>query len=100
MLNLNVTKDGETLCVALEGRLDTVSSPELEECLREDLPGMTLLVLDFEKLDYISSAGLRVLLAAQKAMTGKDGKMKLTGVGDIIMEIFDTTGFSEILTIE
>ena len=99
MLNLNVTKDGETLCVALEGRLDTVSSPELEECLREDLPGMTLLVLDFEKLDYISSAGLRVLLQAHKRMNGQ-GRMALRNVGESILEIFEVTGFTEILTIE
>ena len=100
MLNLNVTKDGETLCVALEGRLDTVSSPELEECLREDLPGMTLLVLDFEKLDYISSAGLRVLISALREMRKKHGSMKLIHVSEIIMEIFEVTGFSDILTIE
>ena len=99
MLNLNVTKDGGTLCVALEGRLDTVSSPELEECLREDLPGMTLLVLDFEKLDYISSAGLRVLLQAHKRMNGQ-GRMVLRNVGESILEIFEVTGFTEILTIE
>ena len=99
MLNLNVTKDGETLCVALEGRLDTVSSPELEACLREDLPGMTLLVLDFEKLDYISSAGLRVLLQAHKRMNGQ-GRMVLRNVGESILEIFEVTGFTEILTIE
>ena len=99
MLNLNVTKDGETLCVALEGRLDTVSSPELEECLREDLPGMTLLVLDFEKLDYISSAGLRVLLQAHKRMNGQ-GRMVLRNVGESILEIFEVTGFTDILTIE
>lgn len=99
MLNLNVTKDGETLCVALEGRLDTGSSPELEECLREDLPGMTLLVLDFEKLDYISSAGLRVLLQAHKRMNGQ-GRMVLRNVGESILEIFEVTGFTEILTIE
>ena len=99
MLNLNVTKDGETLCVALEGRLDTVSSPELEECLREDLPGMTLLVLDFEKLDYISSAGLRVLLQAHKRMNGQ-GRMVLRNVGESILEIFEVTGFVDILTIE
>ena len=99
MLNLNVTKDGETLCVALEGRLDTVSSPELEECLREDLPGMTLLVLDIEKLDYISSAGLRVLLQAHKRMNGQ-GRMVLRNVGESILEIFEVTGFTEILPIE
>ena len=99
MLNLNVTKDGGTLCVAMEGRLDTVSSPELEECLREDLPGTELLVLDFEKLDYISSAGLRVLLQAHKRMNGQ-GRMVLRNVGESILEIFEVTGFTEILTIE
>ena len=100
MLNItNTFEDGTARC-ALEGRLDTVTAPELERELRDAIDDAAELVLDMEKLDYISSAGLRVLLAAQKAMTGKDGKMKLTGVGDIIMEIFDTTGFSEILTIE
>lgn len=99
MLNLNVTKDGGTLCVAMEGRLDTVSSPELEECLREDLPGTELLVLDFEKLDYISSAGLRVLLQAHKRMT-EQGRMMVRNVGESILEIFEVTGFVDILTIE
>ena len=97
MLNItNTFEDGIARC-ALEGRLDTVTAPELERELRDAIDDASELVLDMEN---ISSAGLRVLLAAQKAMTGKDGKMKLTGVGDIIMEIFDTTGFSEILTIE
>ena len=100
MLSITTTfEEGLARC-ALEGRLDTVTAPELETKLKEALTDATELVLDMEKLDYISSAGLRVLLSAQKIMTGKEGKMKLTGVSGIIMEIFDTTGFTEILTIE
>ncbi len=100
MLNITNTFEDGTVRCALEGRLDTLTAPELEQQLRAEMEDAGELVLDMEKLDYISSAGLRVLLAAQKAMTAKSGKMKLTGVGSIIMEIFDTTGFSEILTIE
>ena len=100
MLNITTDIAEQTVRCALEGRLDTVTAPELETKLKEALEGATELVLDMEKLDYISSAGLRVLLSAQKIMTGKEGKMKLTGVSGIIMEIFDTTGFTEILTIE
>ncbi len=99
MLNLNETKDGGTLCVALEGRLDTAGSPELEECLQEMLPGTELLVLDFEKLDYLSSAGLRVLLQARKRMDGQ-GRMVLRNVSESILEILEVTGFTDILTIE
>ena len=99
MLNINKTLEGEKAVFELEGRLDTVTAPELENELKDSLDGMAELILDFEKLSYISSAGLRVLLAAQKAMTDK-GSMKLTGVSDTIMEIFDVTGFSDILTIE
>ena len=85
--------------IALAGRLDTVTAPELEQVLSEFLPSLSELTLDFEKLDYISSAGLRVLLSAQKAMN-KQGEMKLRHVGETIMEIFEVTGFSDILTIE
>ncbi len=84
---------------ALEGRLDTNTSPELEEALKNDFEGLTQLTFDFEKLDYISSAGLRVLLSAQKAMNGK-GSMTIKNVNETIMEIFEVTGFSDILTIE
>lgn len=91
--------NGTELTIALEGRLDTVTSPQLEAALAESLEGTTSLVFDFEKLAYISSAGLRVLLGAQKAMN-KQGSMKVVHVGDAIMEIFEVTGFSEILTIE
>ena len=85
--------------IALNGRLDTMSSPELEEIISNELEGVTDLTLDFAGLDYISSAGLRVLLRAQKK-TAPCGKIKLTGVSPMIMEILEITGFSEILTVE
>lgn len=99
MLNIIKTVEDGKAEVALEGRLDTVTAPELEQALSESLPELSELTLDFEKLDYISSAGLRVLLSAQKAMN-KQGEMKLRNVGETIMEIFEVTGFSDILTIE
>ena len=98
MLNIQKSVQNTTARVSLEGRLDTVSAPELEQVLKEMLPGMTELTLDFAKLDYISSAGLRVLLSAQKVMN-KQGQMKLTNVNETIMEIFDVTGFVDLLTI-
>ena len=88
------------LTIALEGRLDTSTSPELEQVLKEELPKVSELILDFEKLDYISSAGLRVLLFAQKTMNSTQGSMKIRKVGEIIMEIFEVTGFQDILDIE
>ena len=88
-----------TLTVALEGRLDTTTAPELEQELKENMKYARNLVLDFGELEYISSAGLRVILMAQKTMTEKDG-MKITGVNELIAEIFDVTGFTDILTIE
>ena len=91
--------DGSALTVALEGRLDTTTAPALEKTLKESLPGVSGLTLDFAGLEYISSAGLRVLLSAQMAMN-KQGGMKLKNVNETIMEIFEVTGFSEILTIE
>ena len=99
MLNIKTAKDAEKLTVALEGRLDTVTSPDLEKCLKEALGGVTELVMDFEELDYVSSAGLRVLLSAQKTMN-RQGSMKLIHVSESIMEILEVTGFSDILTIE
>ena len=98
-MTIHQEKNGNALTVALEGRLDTMTAPELEETLKEALTGVEALTFDFEKLDYISSAGLRVLLAAQKAMN-RQGTMKVTHVNEIISEIFDVTGFSDILTIE
>ena len=99
MLNIIKNVENGKADVALEGRLDTVTAPELEQALGEFLPSLRELDLDFEKLDYISSAGLRVLLSAQKVMN-RQGEMKLRNVGETIMEIFEVTGFSDILTIE
>ena len=99
MLNVTKTIENESVVLALEGRLDTVTAPELEKVIREMLPGLTELTLDFEKLDYLSSAGLRVLLSAQKAMS-RQGSMKVTHVNETILEIFEITGFSDFLTIE
>ena len=99
MLNIEKKTDGQTLTVSLEGRLDTTTAPQLEKELKEALDSADSLALDFEKLEYISSAGLRVLLAAQKAMSKKGG-MTIRHVSDVIMEIFEVTGFSDILTIE
>ena len=98
---LNITRKGEGTKVefALEGRLDTVTAPDLEKVLNESLSGMEELILDFAGLEYISSAGLRVLLSAQKVMN-RQGKMTLRHVNETIMEIFEVTGFSDILTIE
>ena len=98
MLTIHKTTDGEKAVFRLEGRLDTVTAPELEEELKGSLDKLTELTLDFGGLEYISSAGLRVLLGAQKIMT-KQGRMTVTHVSEPIMEIFEVTGFSEILTI-
>ena len=98
---MTITKNmnGTTLEIALEGRLDTMTAPELEAELKESMDDADSLVLDFSKLEYISSAGLRVLLSAHKAMSGKDG-MKVTNVNEIVQEVFEVTGFADILTIE
>ena len=92
-----INNDAVTLVV--EGRLDTQTAPELEKALDESLSGTKELVFDMTNLEYVSSAGLRVILKAQKAMNAQ-GSMKLTGVNDSIMEVFDITGFLDILTIE
>ncbi|MDO4973161.1 MAG: STAS domain-containing protein [Eubacteriales bacterium] len=99
MLNINKNREGKKLTVMLEGRLDTTTSPELEQSLKEDLADLTELVIDLSGLEYISSAGLRVLLSAQKTMM-KQGSMKVTHVSETVMEIFEVTGFVDILTIE
>ncbi len=98
-MTINKTQNGTDLTIALEGRLDTMTAPELEAELGNDLPGAQTLTLDFAGLDYISSAGLRVLLSTQKTMN-RQGTMKLIHVNETIMEIFDVTGFVDILTIE
>ena len=99
MLNIQKTIDSGKAIFALKGRLDTVTAPELEQTLKTSLNGVTELTLDLEGLEYISSAGLRVLLSAQKTMN-RQGTMKLIHVGEIVAEVFEVTGFSDILTIE
>ena len=91
--------NGNKLDVALEGRLDTTTAPQLEAGLKASLDGITELNLDFEKLEYLSSAGLRVLLAAQKVMN-RQGSMVIRHVNETIQEVFEVTGFIDILTIE
>ena len=98
-MEIKKTSNGTALGIALEGRLDTTTAPQLEAELKSALSGVTDLTFDFEKLDYISSAGLRVLLSAQKVMN-RQGSMKITNVNESIMEVFDVTGFVDILTIE
>lgn len=100
MLNIEKHIEEKKAVFSLEGRLDTVTAPELEEKLKDALDDVEELTLDFEKLDYISSAGLRVLLSTQKTMSEKDGEMKLINVKDEIMEVLEITGFVDILTIE
>ncbi len=99
MLNISQSKSDTALTVALEGRLDTTTAPQLESELKGALDGVTDLTLDLTALEYVSSAGLRVILSAQKIMNAQ-GKMKLTGVSEAVMEIFEVTGFADILTIE
>ena len=98
-MNINKTVNGNQLEIALEGRLDTSTAPTLETELNGSLAGIEKLVLDFSLLDYLSSAGLRVLLGAQKIMN-KQGEMIVRNVNDTIMEIFEVTGFCDVLTIE
>lgn len=99
MLNISKEKNGSNLTLALEGRLDTTTAPELENVVKNELSGVTALVVDMAKLEYISSAGLRVLLSAQKVMNSQ-GNMVIKNASEDIMEIFDVTGFTDILNIE
>ena len=98
-MTIQKMKNGSTLTIVPEGRLDTITAPELEAVLKEELNGVEDLTFDLEKLDYISSAGLRVLLSAQKTMNNR-GKMKVVRPNEMILEIFEVTGFTDILTIE
>ena len=98
-MNIEKINNGSSLEIKLQGRLDTTTAPLLEKELSESLEGITDLKLDFAELEYISSAGLRVLLSTQKQMN-KQGNMVLTNVSDEVNEVFDITGFSDILTIQ
>ena len=98
-MNITKQREGNQLNVALEGKLDTASAPQLETVIKEELSGVDLLVLDLAKLKYTSSAGLRTIVLAQKTMN-KQGKMILKNVGEDIMDVFDMTGLLDLLTIE
>ena len=98
-MTINKQTDGTKLTISLEGRLDPTTAPLLEAELKHSVGDITELVFDFEKLEYISSAGLRVLLAAQKVMN-RQGNMVIRNVNETIAEVFEVTGFVEILTIE
>lgn len=98
-MTINKTKDGAKLTVALEGRLDTTTAPQLESEMRTAVDGVEELIFDFKDLAYISSAGLRVLLSTQKVMN-RQGRMAIHNVSSDIMDIFEVTGFVDILTIE
>ena len=97
---MNIVKklEDKKLTISIDGRLDTSTAPELDEELKASLDGVEELEMDFTDMDYISSAGLRVLLSAQKAMNTQ-GEMIVTGVNETVKEIFDITGFTDILTI-
>ena len=97
MLNINKTVNGEDYIVNISGRLDTATAPQFEEFIAENIAKMSTLTLDCDGLEYISSAGLRVLLSAQKRMKGG---MKLKNVCELVMEVFEMTGFADILVIE
>lgn len=99
MMTLRIEKEGTNLVVSPEGRLDTSTAPQFEKELTESLDGVTDLTFNMEKLDYISSVGLRVLLSTQKRMN-RQGKMKVTRVNETVMEVFEVTGFLDILTVE
>ena len=99
MLNISKTIENGKALFTLAGRLDTTTAPELEQEVKASLDGVSELVIDMKELSYISSAGLRVLLLAQKVMN-KQGSMTIRGANETVLEIFEVTGFSDILTIE
>ena len=98
-MTIEIKRNSEETIIELAGRLDTTTAPALDKTINNDVEGTTKLVLDFKNLEYISSAGLRVLLSAQKRMQ-KSGSMKVTNVCEEVMEVFEMTGFADILTIE
>jgi len=98
-MTITKNKNGNELTLTLAGRLDTTTAPQLEAEIKDSIDGVTDLTMDFAELEYISSAGLRVLLSAQKTMN-KQGSMTLKNVCDDIKEVFEITGFSDILTVE
>ena len=98
-MTINKVRIDSELTLVIEGRLETTTAPELEAVVKSELAGVASLIFDLTKLEYISSAGLRVLLSAQKIMNAQ-GEMKIRGANEIVTEIFEITGFSDILTLE
>lgn len=98
-MNITKKRDGNSMILTLEGRLDTTTAPQLEEVISKELDGIESITMDFKQLDYLSSAGLRVILAVQKKMN-KQGEMVIRHVNETIMEVFEVTGFSGILNIK
>ena len=100
MMNIKKTVEGEKLTVALEGRLDTLTAPELEESLSSALEGIKELVLDLSGLEYLSSAGLRVVLSTFKTVSAAEGKMTICNANEMVGKVFELTGFGNIIAIE
>ena len=98
-MTIDKNLSGSALTISLTGRLDTATAPQLESELKRSVAGVTELCFDFSGLEYISSAGLRVLLSAQKVMN-RQGSMVIRNVNDVVSEVFEVTGFADILTIE
>ena len=98
-MNINIERENGKALMKLEGRLDTTTAPELEKAINAEGDALKSLVLDFKGVDYISSAGLRVLLSAQKKMNAQ-GNMELRGVSEAVMDVFEMTGFADILVIK
>ncbi len=99
-MTIQTEKQGTSLTYRLAGRLDTTTAPDFDAAITADLAGVASLVIDLSAVEYLSSAGLRSLLAAQKKMNAVQGKMVVRGANDSIKEVFDITGFSDMLTIE
>ena len=100
MMNITKTVEGKKLTVALEGRLDTLTAPELEESLSSALEGIKELVLDLSGLEYLSSAGLRVVLSTFKTVSAAEGKMTICNANEMVSKVFELTGFGNIVAIE
>ncbi|MCI8463581.1 MAG: STAS domain-containing protein [Lachnospiraceae bacterium] len=98
-MTIETSREQEKLCLKVKGRLDTMTSPQLDKEVETNLKGTELLTMDLSELDYVSSAGLRVLLSAHKSMKKQGGSMVVRGVNEEVQEVFTITGFSEILTI-
>lgn len=99
-MEYKIDKDGTTVNINVSGRIDTTTAPQLEEAILPELAGANDVVIDFKELEYISSAGLRLLLMLQKKMNSVSGTFKILNVNDFVMEVLEMTGFKDILTIE